>query len=222
MEKEKCKLASDLLALQDQNDEWKALPYEAAGAVARSLMRHCHTLSELRKSKALLLEKDPQKKKAATQKVCVKVDSMLHVDKYMVFNPRTGQMATEAWLSDHIQVVEGKPEFKRKRKNDIGPKIVTLGIKVLENTVDLTLDLSHGDMGARPIRCFDLRDSKPQGDLQYLSTGFGHLGEDSLEDESDVENWVDFDEVDFEHGSQKDENDFDDEIPQDDLGIEGV
>ena len=73
MEKEKCKLASDLLALQDQNDEWKALPYEAAGAVARSLMRHCHTLSELRKSKTLLLEKDPQKKKAATQKVCVKV-----------------------------------------------------------------------------------------------------------------------------------------------------
>ena len=99
---------------------------------------------------------------------------------------------------------------------DPKPKILTLEIKVqADNSVDLTLDLGDGHLGPRPVRCWDLKKSETKGDLQFLKTGFGHMGEDNLEGEDDQDE-VDFDEVDF------DENNYEDDIPDDSGGLEGI
>ena len=151
---------------QDETDQWKALPYEAAGALVRSLMLHCHKLANFQEAKAKALQDDPECKKASTQKCVERVEQNLHVEKYLVFNPRTGQMATEAWLGKHILVVAGKPKFKHPSKEHKNPKILTLKIKVLDDNVELTLDISDSTIGQRPVRCFDLRSSQPQGTWQ--------------------------------------------------------
>lgn len=181
-------------------------------------MLHCHKLAEAKMAKLKAVEQDPNMEKANTNKCIEKFNSMLSAERYLVFNPRTGQVATEAWLSKHIQQVGGKPSFKKPSKQHKDPKILTLGIRVLEETtLQLTLDLGDNVMGPRPLRCFDLRGATVQEDLQALSSGFGHLGEDSIED--DEEDEVDFDEVDYQDSDQ--ENEYDEELVDDTKGIEG-
>eukprot|EP00438_Fugacium_kawagutii_P029588 Skav213420 [mRNA] locus=scaffold38:167382:172740:- [translate_table: standard] len=204
-------------SLTDDENEWKALPYEACGAVVRSLMLHLHKVNEARAAKDKLLAEDPQSKKAATVKAVAKAMSMQHVERYLVYNPRTGQLATEAWLSHHIQVVDGKPQWKNPTKKHHPPKVLTLEVKILDDAqVDLKLDL--GDSVPRPVRCFDLRTTASNGDLEFLTQGFGHMGHQNLDDEDGNQEEVDFDEIDF-----PDENEFDgaDELLDDSAGLAG-
>ena len=207
--------------LQDSNGEWKSLPYEAAGAMVRSLMVHLHKYSEAHVAMNQAVGDDPEKKKTVTKKLVEKVDQLSSIKKFMVFNPRTGQMATESWLVKHIQVVEGVPKFKHPNKQNANPKILTLGIQIADETLDLTLDLGDNNMGPRPVRCYDLRKASPLGGVQILTEGFGHMGEQHLEGEED-ENDIDLDEVEFsDSDKERDENDYQHEIPGDEEGLEG-
>ena len=198
---------------QDQHGQWKALPYEAAGALVRTLMRHCHAVMQLRIAKEKALSDDPNATKAATKKLVDKYTSYQSVEKYMVFNGRTGQMASEMWLSKHIHVVDGKPAFKKATGKV--PKILTLGVKIINGSLDLTLDFGNEVSCAQPVRCMDLRTSQPQGELEALAAGFGHLGDENIDSDGERDE-PDFDEVDF-----QDENEYEDDIVDDSAGIEG-
>ena len=79
-----------LVWVQDENNEFKALPYEAAGAMVRSLMLHCHKLQLWIQALEDLLIEDPEMKKAATKKMAERVGSNKHVKRFLVFNRRTG------------------------------------------------------------------------------------------------------------------------------------
>ncbi|CAL1164996.1 unnamed protein product [Cladocopium goreaui] len=199
--------------IKDTDNAWKALPYEAAGAMVRSLMLHCHRFSEAKVARDKALEEDPEAKKAVTQKLVEKVAGLSHVDKYLVFNPRTGQLATEMWLSAHIQVVNGKPQFKHPSKQYKDPKILTLTIKIDNGSLDCLLDLGNGD--SKPVRCYDLRSSATPTDMDILLGGFGHMADKWQDDDDEGDRWEDFDEVDF------DENEFEDQIVDDSNGLEG-
>lgn len=201
-----------IFSCQDVDQQWKALPYEATGALVRSLMLHCHRIGEANASRDQALAEDPQQKKAVTKRLVDKAAELLHVKKYLVFNPRTGQLATEQWLSKNIQVQDGKPKFKHPSKQHKSPKILTLTICVADNDLDLKVDLGNGnDM---PLRCYDLRQSEPLGDMELLQAGFGHMADDWAEEDGDE---IDFDEVD----SAGDDNDYEDEIMGDEHGLEG-
>ena len=220
--------------LQDSKGDWKALPYEAAGAIARSLMQHCHRVGLAKDALEKALEKDPDMKKVTTQKLSQKHAELLKVERYLIYNPRTGQLATEDWLSKHIRVTdEGLPEYKNPSKKMMKPKIVTLAVCIEENTISLKVDLGLGS-GQCPVRCYDLRKSETQGDLQVLLLGYEHMGADWSEEEGGDAVQIDFDEVDFSDGGDgepneavnkkaTDENDFDfeDEIFGDEKGIQG-
>lgn len=201
---------------QEEDGSWKALPYEAAGAAVRSLMIHCHKLAEAQTAADKALLDDPSQIKATTKKLVERVTSMQHVDRYIVFNPKTGQLATEMWLSKHIQVVNGKPEFKNASKKHKSPKILTLTLKIENGKLQLFLDLQCSG-GSRPLRCYDLRSSESQGDLQFLQAGFGHMADPWVDDDLQGDD-VDFDEV----RSEPDENDSDDELMGDEQGLEGL
>ena len=176
-------------------------------------MLHCHRLVNFQEAKAKALQDDPECKKVFTQKCMERVEQNLHVEKYLVFNPRTGQMATEAWLGKHIHVVAGKPKFKHPSKEHKDPKILTLEIKFLDDNVELTLDISDSTIGPRPVRCFDLSSSQPQGDLTVLTMGFSHMGGSSIEEHEDGA---------VESDGEIDPNEFEDEIPDDAQGLEGA
>ena len=184
-------------------------------------MRHCHVLGQLKLSRDKALVDDPNATKAVTRKLIEKVSQYHSVEKYMVFNPRTGQMASEAWLQQHIQVVNGKPEFKKAKSKS--PKILTLGIKITNSSLDLTLDFGNAEPFAQPVRCMDLRSSQPSGDLESLTSGFGHMGQNELDSDCEGDEQPDFDEVDFQDDVE-DENDYaeEDEIMDDVLGIQGL
>ena len=184
----------------------------------RSLMQHCHTLGNLSSSLAKALEEDPAVEKQSSKSLSQKLRALEDVERYIVFNPRTGQMATAAWIEKHILVQHGVPTFKKASKQNQTPKILTLGIKIKDKSVKLTLDLGFDEKNPRPVRCLHLASRKAQSDLTELEQGYGHMGQPWDEDDQDL------DEVDFPDDSsdnRKDENDFEDEIPDDAAGIEG-
>ena len=174
-------------------------------------MLHCHKVRLLNSQLSAALLDDPDKKKAVTKKIEEKVASMMNVERYMIFNRRTGQVATQMWMEKHVHCVNGKPEFKKDSKKE-KPKILTLRIKITGNQVDLALDLGDGHLGIRPVRCWDLRQSESKGDLDFLQLGFGHMGTKHLQEEDDE---VDYDDIDF------DENEYEDLIPDDAEGLQG-
>ena len=190
-------------------------------------MQHCHKVGLAEAAKKKALETDPEMKKQSTQNLSQRHEDLLKVERYLIYNPRTGQIATEEWLSKHIRVTnEGVPEYKNPSKKMMKPKIVTLAIDIVEGSVSLQLDLGLG-AGKCPVRCYDLRRSETQGDLQVLLSGYEHLAADWDEEEDSETRNFDFDEVDFldEACEEKatDENDFDaqDEIFGDEQGIQG-
>eukprot|EP00438_Fugacium_kawagutii_P007704 Skav222593 [mRNA] locus=scaffold1852:30316:32970:+ [translate_table: standard] len=198
---------------EELDGSWKALPYEAAGAAVRSLMIHCRKLGEAQAAMEKALLDDPSQVKAVTKKLVERATGLLHVDRYLVFNPRTGQLATEMWLAKHIQVVDGKPQFKNANKKHKTPKILTLTVKIENGKLQLFLDLQCGG-GPQPLRCYDLRSSEPQGDLQFLQVGFGHMADPWVDDALEGDD-ADFDDV----RSEPDENDFEDEMMADEQGL---
>ena len=117
------------------------------------------------------------------------------------------------WLSAHIQVVNGKPQFKHPSKQYKDPKILTLTTKIDNGSLDCLLDLGNGD--SKPVRCYDLRSSATPTDMDILLGGFGHMADKWQDDDDEGDRWEDFDEVDF------DENEFEDQIVDDSNGLEG-
>ena len=190
--------------------------------MVRSLMLHCWRVFQAHVAKETALSEDPGKVKATTKKNIEKYNSLLKVERFIVFNNRTGQMATEAWLQKHITVVNGHPKFKHPCKQGKDPKILTLSVEITEQSqVNLKLDLGNNSGGPRKIRCFDLRTAETPGDLKFLSSGFAHMATDFLE--GDDEGDYDFDEVDFD---KEDDDDDDHEAHEDGLfddamGLEG-
>lgn len=197
------------------SESWKALPYEASGAMVRSLMLHLHKLREAKDVLTANLAHDPDLKKAATRKSRDAVQALLDVQRYLVFNPRTGQMATEAWLAKNIVAVGGKPQFKDPKKQNKSPRILTLRVVVTEpDSVTLTLDVGDED-GPRPVRCFDLSKATEEGGLKFFAEGWSYMGAETFEPDEDGLS-------DIENESEFDMNEYEDEIIDDSHGLAGL
>lgn len=181
---------------QVQADVWIPLPYEIASAYVRTLMLHARKLST---SKVLLneaLEKDPNAKKKGTQKLRGDVESLMVAVRHFVLCKKTGQLATQEWLSKHIQVSpEGVPSVKNPKCK---AQIMSLGFTLAGTDVSLSLKLG-ADMAEMRVRCFHYETGKPNHKLSVFLDGYEHM----------VENFDDVDEDDEESQESSDSEIYD-------------
>ena len=85
--------------MKDSEGVYQALPYEIAHGVVRSLCLHISELREQRKVLANLEASDG--KQAKLDAVKDKIEKLQSMDRFVVFNRRTGVVATNDWLSRH-------------------------------------------------------------------------------------------------------------------------
>lgn len=162
------------------------MSYELASAFVRTLMLHGAKLRAARNSFLELSALDEHLKKAATKKAKQEFENLKSVSRYMVFNPRTGELASQQWLNNHIQVMDGVPCMKKKLGKAC-PFIVTLGFDLLPvGDVKLTVKTAP-DKPALPVRCFDLREGGAQSKFTFLMDGYDHLAAEVIVDEEEMD-----------------------------------
>ena len=74
--------------------QWQSLPYEIASAYVRTLMLHCRELTKAQAKADELLAQDPGETKKKTKDDKDLVTSLKKMQRWIVLNPKTGQMAT--------------------------------------------------------------------------------------------------------------------------------
>lgn len=157
-----------------EKDEWLQLPYEIAHGVVRTLTKHTFDYLASKKKFEDSLNDDPEKKKPATTNLEIRYRKLQHVDLYMIFNRRTGQVATHDWVRKHIVAdSSGKPVLK-KAESKLKPWVMTLRVD---------LDPDHSSIGLRScnngefkeVRCFDLQNQCEKTKLAQLADGYAHL-----------------------------------------------
>ena len=182
----------------------------------RTLVLHCHKLQNAKSAFHKLLKDDTALKKKATSKAKGEYDSLKRVDRYMVFNGRTGQMASQDWLARHIQCVDGKPQLK-KSTSTARPWILTLGFALNGQEMKLTLKTCQDQPAAR-VRCFDLRHGCPNGKFKFIMLGYQHMGGEEWEnDGKDQDEAAEPDSPNFEDDGYESA----DSIVNDEQGLEG-
>lgn len=122
---------------------------------------------------------------------------MQHVDHYLIFNRRTGQVATGEWVRKHV--ITG-PDNKPRMKNEAStakPWIMTLRIDLVESNVQVYLRPKDNE-SFRRVRCFALQEGREKAKLAHITSGYAHLihegegkGDGSgSEQEGDINQWV--------------------------------
>ena len=197
------------MAIEDDAGVWQALPYEIAAAFVRTLAIHCHELHAAKLLYAEQKEKDESESKPDTIKAKDSYMKLRSHDRFIIMNARTHQLATQDWVTRHIQANEaGVPVWKKDRKGR-APWIMTLRYCAHGVSVDLSVRLTQGDP-LRKLRCFDLRNQVARDRGANLMQGYEHLL-NHFDDASGEE--------------MNDENDGDEESSEtqfgDEMGLEG-
>ncbi|CAK9082770.1 unnamed protein product [Durusdinium trenchii] len=160
--------------LEDGNGKWQQLPYEIAHGVVRTLTKHAYDYLCTKRQLRQLLESDPNGKKSKTKKCQEECQKMQHVDHYLIFNRRTGQVATGEWVRKHV--ITG-PDNKPRMKNEAStakPWIMTLRIDLVESNVQVYLRPKDNE-SFRRVRCFALQEGREKAKLAHITSGYAHL-----------------------------------------------
>ena len=169
--------------------QWQSLPYEIASAYVRTLMIHCRefTLAEQKADELQAL--DPEEKKKKTTQAMENFTALKKAQRWIVLNPKTGQMATQSWLQKYIKSgPDGKPVLK-DAKSKVKPWIMVFHFE--SDNGETTLSLQR-DPSKPPekVRCVDLRQGQSHGKLAFFMEGYHHFlegGGDSDDGEEDSE-----------------------------------
>ena len=158
---------------QDLQGNWHALPYELAHGLARSLVLHCRKWQDLKDSYDEALAKDPTARKEKTQELANSVNECKNCRRFMVFNRRTGHMATLDFMQRHFKVVDGKPVLKKPGKAK--PWVASFRFKVNRDAaMTLHMSLAEGEPDL-PVRCLELSSNQARAGVRDLVDGYGHL-----------------------------------------------
>ena len=164
------------------NDEWQSLPYEIASSYVRTLMVHCHELFEAKKKAEALLGEDPEEKKKKTRDAKELHESLKKSQRWIVFNPKTGQLATQHWLQKHIKAdAAGKPVVKNS-KSRVKPWVMVFHFESQDGETVLSLQRDP-DKPQQKIRCVDIRNGQSHAALSFFMQGYQHFLDE--EDEQD-------------------------------------
>lgn len=150
---------------------WKSLPYEIASAMVRTLMLHISKVEEAKQLYVHLLGEDASESKM--QKAKNELDALKNVERYIVLNPRSGQIASQEWLNKHIKVINGVPSLK-KEKTSIKLWVMTLYFSMQAQNFNLKLKVAEGKPDLK-VRCLDLTAGTAQTKIQFLLDGYSHF-----------------------------------------------
>ena len=193
------------MPLEAETGQWESLPYEVASAYVRTLMIHGHELAEADLKVKELVALDPEVKKKKTQNAQEAHAKLLQAERWIVLNPRTGQLATQAWLAKYIKADgDGKPVLKDP-KSRVKPWVITLHFECLDGVTSLHLQRDPSKSKQR-IRCVDLTQRQERANLAFFMQGYAQLLAEEDPDDGD------------------DEDGFasDDSMVRDDEGLEGL
>ena len=154
---------------------WLQLPYEVAHGVAKLVVLHGSEVIQAKKDLANQLLNDSEEKKTRTQKAREAVEKLKSVERFLVFNRRTGQLATAEWIQKHIGSDEhGRPKV-RNPKSTAKPWLMTMKFQGDEHVkISLRTDDVEGS-AFRQVRCLSLTQGIEKADLQSLVSGYQHL-----------------------------------------------
>ena len=172
--------------MQD-NDQWLQLPYEIAHGVVRTVTKHVYDYLLAKSRLKKLVEGDPEQKKSKTVNAQINVKRKEHVDLFMIFNRRTGQIATPEWTNKHLVAdSSGRPVLKNESAK-VKPWVMTLRLRILEvGDIQIGLRSGEDDSEFKDVRCFDLDKQLSNKKIANIAEGYGHLLQ-SLGDSEDQE-----------------------------------
>ena len=157
---------------QDDTGEWRALPYQVAHGLVRTLVLHFRKLQDTKAALDAALATDPQCRKKKTQDLQVEVINLKNSRRFLVFNKRTGQVASQDWMQRHIHVRDGRPLPKQAGHK---PWIASLLFKAHANnkaTVRFAISDREPD---RPVRCWELDSGEEKQVTLDLIDGYEHM-----------------------------------------------
>ena len=178
-----------LLVMQDDN-QWLQLPYEIAHGIVRTVTKHVYDYLSANSRFKKLVEEDPEQKKSKTVNAQINVKRMEHVDLFIIFNRRTGQIATPEWTSKHLAAdSSGRPVLKNQSAK-VKPWVMTLRLRILE-VGDIQIGLRSGDDDSefKEVRCFDLDKQLSNKKIANIAEGYGHLLQNLDTSEDQEENF---------------------------------
>ena len=156
---------------EDEKGEFQSLPYEVAHGVIRLLCLHASELRDAKKTLAAL--ESSKKSDKTTSKIDglkAKIEKFTEMDRFIVFNRRTGATATVEWLNKHITSNDqGRPVMKNP-KTRAQAWVMTLRIISKPCQFQALLRTKNTeDAPFHALRCLDIRDKKTTGKMCVLS-----------------------------------------------------
>lgn len=172
---------------QDSDGVWQQLPYEVAHGVAKTVTMHGADVAAAKKELVKLLETDTEENKTKTKKAREQTERLKNVERWMIFNRRTGQLAVPEWIQKHIQADEqGRPQPKNP-KTTSRPWLMTLKI-VMVDTANVEISLRTDQQENAPfrrVRCLSLSQGTEKATLAHLTQGYSHLVSGNDEDDAE-------------------------------------
>ena len=172
-------------AFQDKSGQFQALPYELAHGIAKTATKHCYDYQVARRDYYEKLEQDPTCSKAKTVKAKEDLEKLKAVDLYMVFNRRTGQMATREWMKTYLTTDEHGIPKPKKENSTAKPWIACLRFELgLDlHKVSLAFKITEGGE-FREVRLFHFEDGMTTTKINVFTDGYKHLlHQDELEED---------------------------------------
>lgn len=162
--------------LQDASGNWQQLPYEVAHGVAKTTVQHGSDVIAAKKEYAKQKAADHEETKGKTKAAREEMEKLNSVDRFIIYNRRTGQLACADWVQKHICAdQQGRPKV-RNPKSTNKPWLMTLRLETSDTNVEISLrtdDLPGSSF--RKIRCFSFSKGQPNEKLASLVSGYEHL-----------------------------------------------
>ena len=173
---------------QDDSGEWQALPYEIASAFVRTLAIHMHQLNTTKNTHTLLLEEDPSEEKEKTQKARDEHVSLLHYERWIIMNARTGQLATQDWISKNVvRSATNQISWRSKTNKNSAPWVMSFFFQAEGTEALLQLKLASA-APTRRVRCWDIRGGAERSNkIATILVGYESLMGELDEEESEAE-----------------------------------
>ena len=132
------------------------------------------------------VESDPEITKKKTEKAQEDFALLLDSKRWIVLNPRTGQLATQMWIQKYLKSdAAGKPILKDD-KSKVKPWVMVFHCKSHEGETILHLQRDPAK-NKQLVRCIDLTDKKERSNLAFFMQGYSHFlsGEDDEDEDGD-------------------------------------
>ena len=170
---------------QAEDSSWESLPYEVASAFVKTLVFHCHKLCEADQKLEQLLASDPDANKKKTQTAKAEQQALRLSKRWIVLNPKTGQLATQAWLQKYLKNGPDDKPMLKDPKSRVKPWIMIFHFLFADGDAELHLQ-KDPDKPRQRIRCVDLRGGASRASLAFFMQGYEHLLRED-EEEQDQE-----------------------------------